>query len=94
MRYHKELVLRRTGIVVEPAARFFWYPLQTSRFQLGLFAGVGYDFSFNRGWKVGYYNPGGGFSTFRGIGKTSDVLTHREFGWALSDGISLCFKFD
>jgi hypothetical protein len=93
-RYNKELVLRRTGFVVEPAARFLWYPLQTPRFQLGLFANTAYDFSFNRGWKIGYYKQGGEFSTFKGIGKTDDVLSHKEFGWALSDGLSFCFKFD
>ncbi|MDR3713154.1 MAG: hypothetical protein P4L51_10095 [Puia sp.] len=92
--YNKELALRRTGFVMEPAVRFFWYPLQTSRFQLGIFGNVAYDFSFNRGWKVGYYNQGGQFSTFKGISKNTNVQSHHEFGWAFSDGLSFCFKFD
>ena len=93
--YGKQLALRRTGFVIEPAVRFFWYPLETRRFQLGIFANPAYDFSFNTRWKLGYYNSSGQSSTFKDISKNSDVQnSHKEFGWALGDGLSFCFKFD
>ena len=92
--YGKELVLRRTGVVIEPALRAFWYPFRTPKFQLGLFGNVGYDFAFNRKWKLGYYNQNGNVSSFRGISKSTNVLSQKEFGWAFSDGLSFRFKFD
>jgi hypothetical protein len=93
--YGRQLALRSTGFVVEPAVRFFWYPLQTRRFQLGIFANPAYDFSFNTRWKLGYYIDNGHSSTFKDISKNSDVQNSRQqFGWALGDGLSFCFKFD
>jgi hypothetical protein len=92
--YHKELVLRRTGFMIEPAVRFFWYPIRTRRFELGLFGTVAYDLSFNSRWKLGYYNPSGQFSSFKSLSKKTGVQTHREFGWAFSDGLSCRFKLD
>jgi hypothetical protein len=93
--YGKQLALRTTGFVVEPGVRFFWYPLQTRRFQLGIFANPAYDFSFNTRWKLGYYNDSRQSSSFKDISKNSDVQnSHKEFGWALGDGLSFCFKFD
>ncbi len=92
--YEKILSLHRTGFLAEPAVRFFWYPIQTKKFQLGLFATAAYDFAFNTQWKLGYYNQNGQFTSFKRIRRPTNVQTEHELGWALSDGISFCFKFD
>ena len=92
--YNRILSLHRTGFLIEPAVRFFWYPIQTKKFQLGLFANAAYDFAFNTRWKLGYYNQNGQFTSFKKIGKPTNVQTEHELGWAFSDGISFCFKFD
>jgi hypothetical protein len=92
--YNRLLSLHHTGFLIEPATRFYWYPYQTKRLQLGLFGIVAYDFAFNSRWKLGYYNENGQFTSFKKIGKANGVPTQQEFGWAFSDGISFCFKFD
>jgi hypothetical protein len=92
--YNRLLSLHHSGFLIEPAARFYWYPYQTNRFQIGLFAGVAYDFAFDSKWKLGYYNQDGSFTSFKRIGKTSSVPTQQQFGWAFSDGISFIFKFE
>jgi hypothetical protein len=92
--YDRTLSLHRAGLIVEPAAKIFWYPLQTKNFQLGLFAGIGYDVDFNSRWKLGYYNQNGSFTTFKKIKKPTNVRTKYEYGWVLSAGLSACFKFD
>ena len=92
--YNRLLSLHHSGFLIEPAARFYWYPYQTNRFQIGLFAAVGYDFAFDSKWKLGYYNENGQFTSFKKIGKTTDVPLQQQFGWALSDGISFIFKFE
>lgn len=92
--YNRILSLHRTGFLVEPAVRFYWYPIQTKKFQLGLFGNVAYDFAFNTRWKLGYYNQNGNFTSFKKIGKPTNVQTEHELGWVFSDGISFCFKFD
>ncbi|MBS1918493.1 MAG: hypothetical protein JST87_19675 [Bacteroidetes bacterium] len=92
--YNKLLSLHRTGFLVEPAARFFWNPIQTKKIQLGLFAGTAYDFGFNTKWKLGYFKENGQFTSFKRIRNTTNVQTQKEFGWAFTDGISFCFKFD
>ncbi len=92
--YNKELSLHRTGFLIEPAARFFWYPIQTRKIQFGLFANAAYDLSFNTRWDLGYYNQNGQFTSFKRIRKPTDVQTQREFGWAFSGGLSFCFKLN
>jgi hypothetical protein len=92
--YNRELVLKRNGFEIEPGVRFFWYPIQTRKFQLGLFANTAYDLSFNSRWKLGYYNPSGQFSSFKSLSKRTGVQAQHEFGWAFSDGLSFRFKFD
>ena len=94
IQYHKVLSLRRTGLVIEPATRFYWYPIQTRKVQLGLFVNVAYDFSFNTRWHLGYYNQNGQLTSFKRIHTPTDVQTQKEFGWAFSDGLSFCFKFN
>jgi hypothetical protein len=92
--YNRVLSFHRTGFLIEPAVRFFWYPVQTKKFQLGLFANAAYDFAFNTRWKLGYYNQNGQFTSFKKIKRPTNVQTEHELGWAFSDGISFCFKFD
>jgi len=92
--YNKLLSLHRTGFLVEPAVRFFWNPIQTKKIQIGLFAGTAYDFGFNTRWNLGYFKENGQFTSFKRIGKPTNVQTQKEFGWAFTDGISFCFKFD
>jgi hypothetical protein len=87
--YNATLSLHRTGLVVEPAVKLFWYPLKTKRYQLGLFGGVYYDLDFNSHWRVGYY-PHNGHS-FKYLRKPTSVSTVREFGWVFSSGLSVCF---
>jgi hypothetical protein len=92
--YNRLLSLHHSGFLVEPAARFYWYPYRTKRLQIGLFAAAAYDFAFDSKWKLGYYNQNGQFTSFKKIGKTSSVPTQQQFGWAFSDGVSFIFKFE
>ncbi|MES1226431.1 MAG: hypothetical protein ABUT20_63735 [Bacteroidota bacterium] len=92
--YNKLLSLHRTGFLVEPAVRFFWNPIETKKIEVGLFAGTAYDFAFHTRWMLGYYKENGQFTSFKRIGKPTGVQTQKEFGWAFSNGISFCFKFD
>jgi hypothetical protein len=88
-KYNTTLSLHRTGLIVEPAVKFFWYPLKEKKFQLGLFGGVYYDFDFNSHWRVGYYPDN--VNSFKNLRKPSSVSTVQEFGWVFSSGISVCF---
>jgi hypothetical protein len=88
-KYNTTLSLHRDGIIVEPATKFFWYPFKTKKSQLGLFAGVYYDFDFNSRWRVGYYPENS--MTFKNLRKPTDVATVHEFGWVFSSGLSICF---
>ncbi len=92
--YHRLLSLRRRGLLIEPALRLYWYPLQLHKLQLGIFAHAGYDFSFNTPWRLGYFSQNGQFTSFNRIRKSSNVQTVQEYGWVLSNGLSFCFKFD
>jgi hypothetical protein len=92
--YKRLLSLHRTGFLIEPAVRFFWYPVETKKIQIGLFAGAAYDLAFNTRWRLGYYKENGQFTSFKRIGKPTNVQTQKEFGWVFADGISFCFKFD
>ncbi len=91
--YGATLSLHRAGFIAEPSTKVYWYPLQWEKFQLGMFAGVGYDFDFNSQWKVGYYNKSGTYTTFHRIHQSSNVKTHHEFGWAFTAGLTACIKF-
>jgi hypothetical protein len=88
-KYNATLSLHRTGLIVEPAVKVFWYPVKTKKYQLGLFAGVYYDLDFNSRWRVGYYPHNG--QSFKNLRKPSSVSTVREFGWVFSSGLSVCF---
>ncbi|HLK30323.1 MAG TPA: hypothetical protein VKT28_17205 [Puia sp.] len=90
--YDRTLSLHRAGFIAEPAVKFFWYPVQWQKFQLGLYAGAAYDFDFNSQWKLGYYNKGGTYTTFHRIHQSTNVKTHHEYGWAFTAGLSACFK--
>jgi hypothetical protein len=87
--YGKRLSLHRIGLIAEPAAKVFWYPLQTKKTQAGFFAGVGYNLDFNSRWRLGYYPQNR--NTFKRLKYQTDVSTIHEFGWALSAGLSICF---
>jgi len=91
--YGSTLSMHRSGFVAEPATKIYWYPFQWEKFQLGIFAGVGYDFDFNSQWKLGYYNKNGTYTTFHRIHQSSNVKTHHEYGWAFTGGLSACIKF-
>jgi hypothetical protein len=88
-KYNSTLSLHRTGLIVEPAVKFFWFPLKEKKFQLGLFTGLYYDFDFNSRWRVGYYPDN--VNSFKNLRKPSSVSTVQEFGWVFSSGISVCF---
>jgi hypothetical protein len=87
--YKTNLSLHRNGLILEPSAKVFWFPLKTGKYQVGLFTGIYYDFDFNSHWRVGYY-PHNGHS-FKNLKKPSTVGTSREFGWVFSMGLSFCF---
>ena len=87
--YGRTLSLHRTGFIAEPAAKVFWYPLQTKGFQLGLFAATAYDLDFNSRWKLGYYPQNS--DRFKRLKKPTGINTKQEFGWVLSGGISIGF---
>ncbi len=88
-KYNTTLSLHRNGVIVEPAAKFFWYPFTTKKTQLGIFMGIYYDFDFNSHWRVGYYPENS--KTFKNLRKPTSVATIHEFGWVFSSGISICF---
>jgi len=91
--YGNRLSLHRAGFVAEPSTKIYWYPFQWQKFQIGMFAGVGYDFDFNSQWKLGYYNKNGTYTTFHRIRQSSNVKTHHEYGWVFTAGLSACIKF-
>ncbi|HVS98723.1 MAG TPA: hypothetical protein VHE54_19665 [Puia sp.] len=89
------LALRRRGLFVEPAARFFWYPLRFQSLQLGVYAALGYDVDINSKWKLGYYNNNHGkYSHFRAVGKPSDQMRVSEYGVFYSAGLSFRVNLD
>jgi len=88
-KYGNGLSLHRTGLIVEPATKIFWYPVQSRKFQLGLFTGIYYDFDFNSRWRLGYYPKNN--DSFKNLRKPTKVSTVQEFGWVFSTGISVAF---
>jgi hypothetical protein len=90
MQLRRQLSLHRTGFIVEPGARAFWYPVQTAKWQVGLFTDLGYDCYFNSRWKLGYYQQDGRFDGFKRIKKPADQTTVVVYGWAYGAGISIC----
>jgi len=89
IKYNTTLSLHRTGFMVEPTAKFFWYPMQANKIRMGLFAGIYYNMNFNSRWRVGYYPHGD--NTFKNLRKPTQVSTIEEFGWAFSAGICISF---
>lgn len=87
--YNSTLSLHRSGLIVEPGTKIFWYPWQRKKIQLGLFAAIAYDLDFNSRWRLGYYPENRG--TFKRIKRPTDVGTVHEFGWVFNTGLSLCF---
>jgi hypothetical protein len=75
--------------MVEPAVKFFWYPLQAKKIRVGLYTGIYYNLDFNSRWRVGYYPHNG--NTFKNLKKPTQVSTIEEFGWSFSTGLSLSF---
>ena len=75
--------------MVEPAVKFFWYPLQAKKIRVGLFTGIYYNMDFNSRWRVGYYPHGD--NEFKNLRKPTQVSTIEEFGWAVSTGLSISF---
>ncbi len=89
IKYNTTLSLHRTGFMVEPTAKFFWYPLQLKKIRIGLFTGIYYDMNFNSRWRVGYYPNNG--KTFKNLRKPTQVSTIEEYGWAFCTGLSMSF---
>lgn len=89
IKYNTTLSLHRTGFMVEPAVKFFWYPLQAKKIRVGLFTGIYYNMDFNSRWRVGYYPHNG--NTFKNLRKPTQVSTIEEFGWSFSTGLSISF---
>jgi hypothetical protein len=89
IKYHATLSLHRTGFMVEPAVKFFWYPVQAKKFRVGLYTGIYYNMDFNSRWRVGYYPHDN--DTFKNLRKPTKVSTLEEFGWTLSTGVSISF---
>jgi hypothetical protein len=88
--YNRQLSLHRTGLLVEPSVRAFWYALHYHNLQLGLFAALGYDMDFNSHWKLGYYeNRGGKYSHFKKIKNPVDQQRVSEYGLSYNAGLSL-----
>lgn len=88
--YHKQLVLHRTGLFVEPAIRAFWYGISCHQVQVGVFADLGYDLDINSRWKLGYYQNGNSkFNRFKKINKPADQQRVSEYGLAYNAGLSL-----
>ncbi len=89
IKYNTTLSLHRTGLLVEPAVKFFWYPLQEKKIRIGFFTGIYYNMNLNSRWRVGYYPHGD--NTFKNLRKPTQVSTIEECGWAFSTGISISF---
>ena len=88
--YNRQLSLRRAGLFVEPALRFFWFPLSYRSWQLGLFGGLGFDMDFNSQWRLGYYdNKHGAYNHFIKLKKPSDQQRVTEYGLAYNAGLGL-----
>jgi hypothetical protein len=87
IKYNTTLSLHRTGLMVEPAVKFFWYPLQAKKIHVGLFTGIYYNMDFNSRWRVGYYPHNG--ETFKNLRKPTQVSTIEEFGWSFCTGLSI-----
>jgi hypothetical protein len=87
-KYNTMLSLHRTGFITEPAIKIFWYPFHLRKSQIGVFAGICYDFDFNSRWRVGYYPNSG--STFKNLRKPTNIGTIHEFGWVFNAGLSFC----
>ncbi len=85
--YHTTLSLRRTGLVIEPATKFFWYPFQKKKMRMGIFGGIYYDLDFNSRWRVGYYPHNSG--PFKNLRKPTSIRTSQESGWVYSLGLSI-----
>ncbi len=88
-KYDATLSMHRDGVIVEPATKFFWYPIKNPKFQVGLFTGIYYDFDFNSRWRVGYYPEND--ATFKNLRKPTSVATVHEFSWVFSSGLSVSF---
>jgi hypothetical protein len=88
--YHTSLSLRRTGLSIEPAMRFFWYPIRLGQIlQVGVFGGLGYDLDLNSTWRLGYYsNTRGKYDHFSKISKPSDQAKVSEYGFSMNAGLS------
>jgi hypothetical protein len=89
IKYNTTLSLHRTGLIVEPAVKFFWYPLQAKKIRVGLYTGIYYNMDFNSRWRVGYYPHNG--HTFKNLRKSTQVSTVEEYGWSFSTGLSISF---
>lgn len=90
--YNRQLSLRRAGLFVEPAIRAFWFPVSFRGWQLGLFAGLGFDMDFNSQWRLGYYdNRHGAYNHFIKLKKPSDQQRVSEYGIAYNAGLSIHF---
>jgi hypothetical protein len=87
--YRRTLSLDRIGLIAEPTAKVFWHPLQTKKFQIGIFTAVGYAFDTNSRWRLGYYPQNS--NRFKRIKKPTGVNTKEEFGWTFSGGMSVGF---
>ena len=87
---NKQLSLHRIGLIFEPAARAFWFPISCHQVQLGLFAGLGFDMDFNTAWRLGYYdNNHGVYGRFKKLKKPADQQRVSEYGLAYNLGLSL-----
>jgi hypothetical protein len=90
VRYNKPLGLRRGGLILEPALRAFWFPLNIGQMQVGVFGSVGADMDFNSHWRLGYFdNSQGKYSHFRRLTKPTDQKRVSEYGLAYNTGLSL-----
>ena len=88
-RYNKPMGLSRGGLILEPALRAFWYPLQISKLQIGLFGSIGADMDFNSTWRLGYFdNSHGKSSHFKKVSKPNDQKRVSEYGLAYNAGLS------
>jgi hypothetical protein len=88
-RYASTLSLHRTGFIMEPGGKIYWYPLKTKKLQLGLFAGIVCDLDINSRWHLGFYPENS--SRFRRIKEQTGVGSTHEIGWLFPGGISVCF---
>jgi len=87
--YNRPLGLRRGGLIVEPALRAFWFPVNIHQLQLGLFAGIGADMDFNSTWRLGYFdNSQGRASHFKRLTKPTDQRRVSEYGLAYNAGLT------